>query len=385
MKIGLVCPYSLARGGGVQEVVQALAVTLKRRGHEAVIITQRPSEYKNRQKKGVIFLGGGVDIHSFKTSNQISASITSEEIDEMLEREKFDLLHFHEPWIPLLSRQILTRSNSINIATFHAKVLETMMARTIMKVVTPYTKSILGYIDVLTAVSPAAASYVQSLTEESIKIVPNGIDLKRFHRPRHLNGSTGQQTILYIGRLERRKGVKYLLDAYKLVSLNRPDVSLIIAGDGPDRLKLEMYAAELDLPNVKFLGYVSETRKVKLLHSSSLFVSPAIHGESFGIVLLEAMASALPTVAADNDGYSHLMQGLGSLSLVNARDSLEFSRRIELLLAEPSLRKLWRGWAASYIKQFSYEDIVTQYEEIYEQALSRRRPARKLALANAKT
>lgn len=385
MKIGLVCPNSLARGGGVQEVVLALQAGLKKRGHEATIITLRPSEYKNREKRGVIFLGGGTDFRSpMQTTTQISASITTSDIDEMLEREQFDILHFHEPWIPVLSRQILSRSNSINIATFHAKVLETMMARTVMKMVTPYTKSILSYLDVLTAVSPAAADYVRTLTEDPILFVPNGIDLNRFHAPRRSANKTTNQTILYVGRLERRKGLKYLLNAYKIVSEKNDNVNLLIAGDGPDRAKLEQYANQLDLPRVKFLGYVSESKKISLLHSSDLFISPAIHGESFGIVLLEAMASGLPTVASDNDGYTQLMQGLGSLSLVNVRDALEFARRIELMLTEPTLRQLWRKWAASYIKNYSYENVVDQYEAVYEQALAQF-GARRESVANAQS
>lgn len=374
MKIGIVCPYSLARGGGVQEQVLALAEGLNKRGHEAVIITPRPSEFKNKNKKGVIFLGGAVDFRTpMQTTNQLSASITTEEIDEILAQEDFDILHFHEPWIPFLSRQILSRNTSaVVVATFHSKVLETIVARSVMKVVTPYTKSILGYINSYTAVSQAAADYVQTMTDKAIMFVPNGIDLKRYHAPRHPDEAekNDQKAILYVGRLEKRKGVKYLLRAFQLVEQAQPDVSLIIAGDGPDRLKLEQYAGELGLKNVKFLGYVSETTKIKLLHSSDLFVSPALYGESFGIVLLEAMASGLPTVAGDNLGYSQLMQGLGSLSLVNVQDSLEFARRLELLLAEPTLRKLWRKWAADYVKQFNYEHIIDQYEAVYDQALA---------------
>lgn len=373
MKIGLICPYSLSRGGGVQEHVLALQTGLKKRGHDVVIITHRPSEYKNRRKNGVIFLGSGVDFRTLmSTTSQLSASITTEEIDDMLAREQFDILHFHEPWQPFLSRQILSRnSTAVVVATFHSKVLETIVARSMMRIVTPYTKSILGYIDTFTAVSQSAADYVQTMTDKQILFVPNGIDLNRYHSPRNpndvLNG--GPKTILYVGRLEKRKGVKHLLNAYQIVSQARENTSLIIAGDGPDRVKLEQYAAYLGLTQVKFLGFVSETKKINLLHSADLFVTPALYGESFGIVLLEAMASGLPTVAGDNLGYSQLMQGLGSLSLVNVQDSLEFARRIELMLGEPTLRKLWRKWANEFVKQFNYTNIIDQYELVYEQAL----------------
>lgn len=372
MKIGIVCPNSIARGGGVQSYVFAIQAVLKKRGHEAVIITLRPKEYRDKEKRGVIFLGAGTDFRSpMQTTTQISASIDTSEIDEMLERENFDVLHFHEPWIPVLSRQILSRSNVANVGTFHAKLPDTLMSKTISRVVTPYTKPLLKYLDVLTAVSPAASEYVSSLTDEPIVIVPDGIDLKHFHAPRGVAKTASNQTktLLYVNRLEKRKGLKYLLRAYKIVSYDRDDISLVIVGDGPDRSKLEQYARELELPRVKFLGYISEARKAKLFRSSDLFVTPALHGESFGIVLLEAMASGLPIVAGDNDGYSYVMQGLGALSLVNVRDSIEFARRIELMLGEPTIRSLWRKWALEYVKQFDYERVVDRYLEVYEQAI----------------
>ncbi|HEY5806080.1 MAG TPA: glycosyltransferase family 4 protein, partial [Candidatus Saccharimonadales bacterium] len=170
MKIGLVCPYSIAKGGGVLEIVRALQIGLKRRGHDAYIITPRPQGHEDEPGDHVIFVGGSTDFRSpTKTTIQISASV-SESIREMLEKENFDILHFHEPWIPMLSAQILARSEAINVATFHAKLPETAVSRTMAKVITPYTKPILKYIDALTAPSNAAAEYVCSLTDAPVAI-----------------------------------------------------------------------------------------------------------------------------------------------------------------------------------------------------------------------
>ena len=161
------------------------------------------------------------------------------------------------------------------------------------------------------------------------------------------------------------------MEAYGLLSDRRSDVELIIAGDGPDREKLENAAREMELPHVKFLGFVSEAEKLRLLASADLFCAPALYGESFGIVLLEAMASGLVTVAGNNPGYASVMQELGSISLVNPKDSEEFARRMEVLLYDVELRKLWQKWAKSYVKQFSYTTIVDQYVAVYEQAQKR--------------
>ncbi|HVS58882.1 MAG TPA: glycosyltransferase family 4 protein [Candidatus Saccharimonadales bacterium] len=371
MKIGLVCPYNIAKGGGVQEIVRALRLRLEQRGHEAWIITPRPRDVGNTDLTGVKLIGQATDFRSpLHTTTQLSASVEPEEVDNLLQQEKFDVLHFHEPWVPHLSRQILSRSDSVNIATFHAKVPETLMSRTVAKVVTPYTRSVLKYLHELTAVSDAAAEYIGGLTDQPVTIIPNGIDLSVYtHRAVAKPNNVGRKTIFYIGRLERRKGVKYLLRAYQMLSQDHDDISLVLAGDGPERAKLEAMASEMQLADVTFLGHVSEEVKLQLLASSDVFCSAAIFGESFGIVLLEAMASGLVTVAGDNSGYTSVMRDLGALSLVNPHDTTEFARRLELLLYQPDVRKLWKNWALKYVKQFDYERVVDQYEELYKEAL----------------
>lgn len=369
MKIGLVCPYNIAKGGGVQEIVHAMYKELTQRGHEVKIITPQPRDGSADPAENIVFVGAATDFHSpTHTSLQVSASVDTETIAQMLEQEDFDILHFHEPWVPVLSRQVLSRSNSVNIATFHGVVPETLMSRTVVRVVTPYALSILKYLHELTAVSESAAEYVRSLTDAPITIIPNGIDLSRYS-PQRGAKKTGQKTILYIGRLERRKGLKYLLQAYKLLQQDMDDVQLLVAGDGPDREKLELLADDLELRNINFLGYISDELKTELLQQADLFCSPAVYGESFGIVLLEAMASGLVTVAGNNSGYASLMEELGAVSIVNPHDAEEFARRLKLLLSETDLRKLWRAWALDYVKQFNWPQIIDQYEALYESAL----------------
>lgn len=377
MKIGLVCPYNMARGGAVQEIVRDFYHGLTALGHDVRIITPTPRDDGDHyDKTDVIFLGNAADFRSpLHTTAQFSASVDPVEIDEMLKREEFDVLHFHEPWVPVLSRQIVGKSKAVNIATFHAKLPETLMSRTVARVVTPYTKSELKYLHALTAVSDAAAEYVGSLTDEPVTIIPNGINLKHFQSKKYPKKDAPDdfKTILYIGRLERRKGVKYLLKAYNELVKTQQNTRLVIAGDGPDREKLEAFVEDLDLPNVTFLGFVSDKVKLELLHSADLFCAPAIYGESFGIVLLEAMACGLVTVAGDNSGYKGVMQEMGTLSLVNPRETDEFARRIKLLLNEEPLRLEWQKWAKTYVKQFDYQAIFKRYEELYEYTLAHHR------------
>jgi len=370
MKIGLVCPYSVNKHGGVLEVVLALKAELDARGHSVKIITPKPRRGEFSDTPDMIFIGSSTDFRTMShTTGQVSSTVDNDDIDALLEAEKFDILHFHEPWVPLLSRQLLQRSTSVNIATFHAKVPETLMARTVIKVVTPYLKSVMKYLDQLTAVSDSGAEYAAGLTDQPITIIPNGIDLAKYQQASKAKKKTDTKTILYIGRLERRKGVQYLLKAYSILAQNNPDIKLLIAGDGQEREKLELLAEDLHLPNVSFLGYVSEDLKLELLADADLFCSPAVFGESFGIVLLEAMATGTVCVVGNNSGYIDVLQELGAISIVNPHDTEEFARRLDVLLHQDGLRTLWQKWAKDYVQQFSYPHIVDRYEELYEEAL----------------
>jgi phosphatidylinositol alpha-mannosyltransferase len=372
MKIGLVCPYSINKHGGVLEVILSLQDELVRRGHEVKLITPMPrgTDAGDHDHPQAIFIGSSTDFRApSHTTGQVSSITDNEKVDAILAEEQFDILHFHEPWVPLLSRQLLQRSQAINIGTFHSKIPETLMSRTYIKVVTPYLKSVMKYLHVLTAVSDSGAEYAASLTDLPITIIPNGIDLGKYQRKTVKKKKTKEKTILYVGRLERRKGAKYLLRAFQLFAQDNPDVKLLIAGDGPEREKLELLTEDLKLKNVSFLGYISEELKLQLLAEADLFCSPAIFGESFGIVLLEAMATGTVTIAGNNSGYADLMQGVGALSIINPEDTAEFARRLQLLMHEADLRTMWQDWAKQYVKQFSYPNVVDQYEALYKDSL----------------
>lgn len=371
MKIGLVCPYNMFIGGGVQECVLALRDGLNQRGHQAKIITPQPNGNSQSLDEHTIFLGTARPLTAYHTRGQVSISIRTERLENILEAEKFDILHFHEPWVPILSRQIMTRSDAIHFATFHAAMSERRTSRTVEKVITPYTKSIFKYIDVMTAVSGTATNYVRTLTEREIKIIPNGIDLKKYTESNR-GSSSSNKTILYIGRLEKRKGLKYLLDAFKLISDQSNEYQLLIAGDGPDREKLDMQIEKEEIKNVSFLGYISEAEKLNLLSEADIFCSPALYGESFGIVLLEAMASGCVVVAGNNSGYESVMKETGQLSLVNPKDAKEFARRLIMLSSNDTYRKIWREWARNEVKSYDYSLVIDKYLEEYQIAYAKK-------------
>lgn len=373
MKIGLVCPYAITRGGGVKEITFAMHEELTRRGHEVYIITPKPRDYEGVVPDHILFVGTASDFNwpVLHTTVQVSAGY-NEEIEQFLQEHNFDLLHFHEPWVPVIGRQLLARAECATVATFHAAFPDGMMSRAYGKAIVPYTKTMLKNIDELVATGEPASEYICSLTDRLVSVIPIGIDQKMFTPPKEFHDHRKKKTVLYVGRLENRKGAKYLLKAFQLLQQQYPDLSLLVAGDGPDREKLEMLAEDLDLKNVRFLGYITNEEKVSYLQTCDLYCAPALYGEGFGLVLLEAMASGCVTVAGDNPGYATVMEGLGAISLVNPKHTTELARRLEILLFEPDLRKLWRKWAAEQMPLYDYGHITDQYEEVYAQALKNR-------------
>lgn len=370
MRIGLVCPYNVYAGGGVQECVFALREELIRRGHEVYVISPRPrNAAKKKAPPGVLFVGRAASVKSFHTTAQISASADNEALDELLSHYTFDVLHFHEPWVPFVSRQLLSRSNICNIATFHAKLPENRMNRTIEKVITPYTSSILKSLDALTAVSDAAADYIKSLTDREVQIIPNGIDVSKYNASQTKSNRRKKiKRIVFIGRLERRKGLMFLLLAFQELSLTDETIELHIAGAGPDANRLARFVEDNEIKRVTFYGYVSESKKIALMRSASVLCSPALYGESFGIVLLEAMALGIPVVAGDNPGYRSVMKDRGALSIVDPKDTYSFAQRLQLFLYDEALREIWQKWALAYVSNFSYTRVVDQYEKLYADA-----------------
>lgn len=366
MKIAIVCPYNLSMPGGVQQHVFEQAKELRELGHKVKIITPKPRGELFIKDPDIIFLGTSARFKTPQhTSVDVSISVTTEAIDELLSKEKFDIVHMHEPLVPILARQMLPRVSCPVVGTFHAAMPETVLAKSIAGSILPFVKSVTKHLNEVTAVSKAATSYVGTyVADEHIHFIPNGVDLKSYVPAK---AGTKKNHILYVGRLEKRKGVKYLIDAYSVLHQTLPKHRLIIAGDGPDKEKLVRLVEEYGLSDkVDFLGFVTEDEKKKLLQSCALFVSPALYGESFGIVLIEAMASGAVVIGGNNAGYASVLSGRGATGLVNPLDAELFASRMQLLLADDDLRTLWLAWAAEDVKKYSYKHIVKSYEKIYK-------------------
>ncbi len=368
MKIGIFSPYNIFKSGGVQEHVNSQAEVLRKRGHDVTIITPRPmGKDKNKKApKGIMYFGASRRIRSISaTSADVSMNIDAESIDMVL-AEQFDVIHVHEPIVPIAARQLLSKipPSTIRVGTFHAALPGNVLGKSVVATFKAYARNVVPHVDVITAVSPAAINYIENYTDLPINFVPNGIDFKTYKNTKSKRSSN---TILFIGRLEKRKGARYLLKAFEQIKLVRPDMKLLIAGKGPLERSLKTYVSENNIQDVEFLGFIEDDEKVRLLQTCSVYTSPALYGESFGIVLTEAMACGIPTVAHNNDGYSSVLKETGRLSLVDCKDIQAYAERLLTMIEEEPVRKLWQDWAEVYVKQFDYEKIVDSYEKLYKE------------------
>lgn len=374
MKIGLVCPYDFFRHGAVQKLIELLDSELTERGHDVRIITPRPPHYQGDPPPRTIFVGRSTKWNTpLSTTLEVGASFEPNGMEEMLEAEQFDIINVHEPEVPVLGAQIAARADCPIVATFHATIPETAVGRTIEMFRIPFSRSLFRRLAAMTAVSDSAARFVRDWSGQDITIVPNYIDIEAFKDGRQYKRDAN--TILYLGRLEKRKGVKYLLKAFAELAEHDSKVRLVIAGDGSEREKLENWVYTNEVPRVQFLGAVSDARKVELLKKAAVFCSPAIYGESFGIVLLEAMAAGTPTVAGDNPGYKCVMVDRGLISLVNPKDASDFARRLKVFLRDEELRASWLRWAEEYVQAFDSAKIIDQYETVYKKVIREHKKA----------
>src|SRR5690348_5342236 len=294
MKIGLVCPYIYPESGGVAQHVRYLYENLRLRGHDVRVITA--SHGPQRSSEGdIIRLGVGFSVPINASVGTLTFSpryLT--QIDDMLERERFDVLHLHEPFVPFLSLFLLRESRSVNIATFHAYAGFSPSYELGRRVMRGHAARLHGRI----AVSAAARHFIDRYFPGDYKVIPNGVDVDRFRRAVPVaRWQDGTANILFVGRFEPRKGVLDLLKAYRGLRKNGvEDVRLLLVGGGPQEREARRYVATRRLQNVEFLGRVSDDERNQLFRTADVYCSPATGRESFGIVLLEAMAAGAPIV-----------------------------------------------------------------------------------------
>lgn len=307
MKVGIFTPYDLSHEGGVNRHARALARALERRGHTACVIGPASGQVPD----GCEGLRGVVPIRANGSVARIGLFTSRRAVARILDRERFDLLHVHEPLVPGPARIALRLAQVPVVATFHANSEREVPLQSLARRIGAAGLSRIAH---GIAVSRQAKRFSRVIYRGRTAVIPNGVDLDHYAaaiRPvDHSAPVAGPLKILFVGRFgEERKGLPVLLDAAaRLVAAGRA-VEVAIVGDGPR----ERFEAAARRANARFLWRVSDAEILEALAACDLFCAPSLHGESFGMVVVEAMAAGCPVVASDIPGYAEAARGAAVL------------------------------------------------------------------------
>jgi phosphatidylinositol alpha-mannosyltransferase len=366
MKIALVSPYDLAVPGGVNSHIHHLADHFLEQGHSVRLIAPS-SELENVSPHAIVIghpraIPAGGSIARMSMSPRLASPIR-----RILAEEQFDVVHVHEPLVSFMTIQFLRFSNAINVGTFHA-------ARESGARLYTYTRRLLSNsfrrLDGKIAVSQAAASLIAPHFPGYYNIIPNGVDVDRFSRPLPAVPQLvdGKVNILFVGRLEKRKGLQYLLRAFAKVKALRPNTRLVVVGgyDRRQKQKYERWVLEAGVRDVLFAGYAPLEQLPAYHQSSHIFCAPNTGNESQGIILLEAMAAGCPVVASNIGGFAgvvtHGVEGL----LVRPKDSDSLAVALLQLVDEPGQRAAMGAAGRERAQHFSWERVSQRVLSYYE-------------------
>jgi phosphatidylinositol alpha-mannosyltransferase len=388
VRIAEFCPYDIDRPGGVQRHICDLAIEFQRLGHEVVIIAPghgSPGRMAVRDGIPVLRVGASRRIGFAGTAFEVSFALGAEHrrLADMMRDAGFDVVHFHTIWTPILALQAFRLSRAANVVTCHDTSPETLGGKMTTLALRNFARWLLPRLDGVVAVSTAAAGHLPRRAAVQTPIVPPCIDLQPFMvgAAAFAAQRDGKLNILYLGRLEPRKAVMSLLRAYRDLAAEIANLRLLIAGDGPERPALEAFVAQRHLPNVVFLGRVTDDEKPRWYATADIVCAPSAYGESFGIVIAEAMASGRPVVAAANAGYRDLVTGPGAEFLFTPGDDAALTRHLARLGGDPDLRARLGAWGRRHAAQYDCANVAPRLLAIFEAARSRARDAAPRRLA----
>jgi phosphatidylinositol alpha-mannosyltransferase len=359
VRVGLVCPYTWDVPGGVQAHVRDLAATLIELGHDVSVCT--PADDDADLPPYVTSLGRAVPVPYNGSVARLSfGPVSATRVRRWLRNGEFDVLHVHEPFSPSLSVLALWSAHGPVVATFHASV-ERSRALLAAKV---GLQSALEKINARIAVSPAARRYVVEHLGGTVVLIPNGVSVARFSSAPALDGWPGSGgAVGFLGRIdEPRKGLAVLLDALAL--MRHTSARLLVAGPGdPSDVPLP---DGLDPARVTYLGQVSEEDKARFFHSVDVYCAPNTGGESFGIVLIEAMAAGAPIVASDLDAFRRVLDDGDAGELVPPEDPAALAAALDALLDSPARRRAVAARASAVVRRYDWPAIAAAVAGVYE-------------------
>ncbi len=364
MRIGLVCPYSWEHPGGVQAHVRDLAVALTTLGHEPSVLA--PADDDADLPPYVVPAGRAVPVRYNGSVARLNFGlISATRVRRWLRDGAFDVVHVHEPAAPGLSMLAVWAADGPVVATFHSSIIRSRA----MAAAYPILQTIVEKLSARIAVSEAARrTVVEHLGGDAI-LIPNGVAVARFAGVEPLPGWPDPGgTLGFLGRFgESRKGFAVLKEALPLILAERPATRLLVAGPGdPDEALADVEPAVRE--RITLLGMVSDQDKARMLRSVDVYVAPNIGGESFGIILTEAMAAGTPVLASDIDAFARVLEDGRAGALFPNGDASELARGALALLADPARRARLAEVGSEVVRQYDWEavagDIVAVYETV---------------------
>jgi phosphatidylinositol alpha-mannosyltransferase len=373
MKIALVSPYDFAHPGGVVHHISCLERQFSQMGHDVKIIAPA-SKAVHTMGDRFIRIGTPRPVPVSGSIARVTVSIRLEsQVKEVFEREKFDICHLHEPLMPTLCTTVLRLKRVPMVGTFHAFGGRAWYT-TFSPLVKWYLDRWFSKLDGWITVSRPARDYVNTFFPADYEVIPNGVDIDHFNcdvNPME-KFKDGHFNILYIGRLEKRKGFDYLLKAYTQVKRNFPNCRLIAVGPGVRlRRKYQKRVKSNGLSDVVFTGYATYDELPRYYKTADVVCFPATGRESFGIVLLEAMAVGKPIIASEITGFSNVMTNDHEGIMVPPRDEDKLADAIIRMMTNKELREEMASRGRPTALKYDWNKIALQVLDYYKRTLER--------------
>jgi phosphatidylinositol alpha-mannosyltransferase len=363
VRIVLVCPYALDRVGGVQTHVSALARTLRARRHEVLVIGPRSWNGSTTAEDGVALVGRAVGIRANGSVAPVTFGPSAAAgVRRTMRAFAPEVVHLHEPLIPSLSLLALLGTDAPSVGTFHAAA----EASAGYRIARPMLSRAAGRLAVRTAVSDAARALVQRYFPGDYVLTPNGVEVERFSTAAALDLGA-RRSVLFLGRIERRKGLDVLVRA--MAKLDDLDATLVVAGTGPEESACRSLAGSLGV-DIRFIGQIAEDDLPGIYRGADVYCAPGVSGESFGIVLVEAMAAGAPVVCSDLDGFRAVAGAAAELVPPGDPDALAATLRA--VLTDDDRREAMSKDSRRSSQMYDWRRLVAGVEAVYERASSAR-------------
>lgn len=362
MRIGLVCPYTWEVPGGVQAQVRDLAEVLLDRGHQVSVLT--PTDDEAALPGYAVPVGRAVPVHYNGSVARLAfgpRSVTR--VRRWAQGGDFDVVHVHEPTAPSASLLACWATRGPIVGTFHTFIPRSML----LAAAYPVLQTAVEKLSARIAVSEAARTTLVDHFGGHAVVIPNGVCTSRYQVGDPLSGWPGDGGALgFLGRMdEPRKGFDVLLDAYRRLAAVRPGLRLLVAGPGDTAEVYDALPAELR-PRVHLLGRVSEAEKLRMLHSVDVLVAPNTGGESFGVVLAEAMAAGTAVLASDLAPFQRVLWPHAAGATFRTGDPAALASAAAALLDDPVRRQRLAAAAASTVRRYDWDTVADEVVSVYE-------------------